>query len=385
MLVLGIETSCDETGLALVEDGRKVLGSQLASSLKEHQRYGGVVPEIASRAHVELLTCELEALLSSTGVSPSRIDRIAVTFGPGLAGALLSGIAAAKALCLCWRKELAGINHLQAHLYAGLMERPDWPLDAPMVGLVISGGHTAIARMKGIRRFSLLGQTIDDAVGEAFDKVAKILHLGFPGGPEIERAAREGNPKAFCFSTPRIKRGTAYDFSLSGIKTAVLYKVREEIKRAAVGDTLCGTQCPIPTEGAGTARQEMLAPGISPAFVADMAASFQQTVVEEVADKVMAACREERARRLVVGGGVVANRLLRDRLAARCAEEGVELAAPSLRLCTDNGVMVAGLGCHAQTTVPRDLIAVPNLRLEEFTVAPPLPVSGTGDAPKQNG
>ena len=341
MLVLGIETSCDETGLALVADGRNLLGAQLASSLKEHQPYGGVVPEIASRAHVELLTYELESLLSSTGISGAQVDRIAVTCGPGLAGALLVGVAAAKALALCWRKELAGVNHLQAHLYAALMERPDWPMEAPMVGLVISGGHTAIVRMQGVRRFQTLGQTLDDAVGEAFDKVAKLLRLGFPGGPEIERAARSGNPKAFRFSTPKIKRGSAYDFSLSGIKTAVLYKVREELKRAAVGD--CA----------------------SPTFVADMAASFQQAVVEEVAEKVLAACRQERARHLVAGGGVVANRLLRDRLAARCAEEGVELAAPSLGFCTDNGVMVAGLGCHAGTVDPRDLTAVPDLRLEE--------------------
>ena len=351
MLVLGIETSCDETGLALVADGRTVLGAQLASSLKEHQRYGGVVPEIASRAHVELLTLELESLLASAKVSPGQIDRVAVTFGPGLAGALLVGVAAAKALALCWRKELAGVNHLQAHLYAALMERPDFPMDAPMVGLVISGGHTAIVRMQGIRRFSLLGQTLDDAVGEAFDKVAKLLKLGFPGGPEIERAAGSGDPKAFRFSVPRIKRGTAYDFSMSGIKTAVLYKVRDAVQ---------GGQALLHTE-AGEAGAEVPDP-----FVADMAASFQEAVVGEVAEKVLAACRQERARRLVVGGGVVANRLLRDRLSTRCAQEGIELAAPSPRLCTDNGVMVAGLGCHVGTVVPRELTAVPDLRLGEF-------------------
>lgn len=345
MLVLGIETSCDETGLALVADGRKVLGAQLASSLKEHQPYGGVVPEIASRAHVELLTYELESLMAASRVSPGQIDRIAVTCGPGLAGALLAGVAAAKALALCWGKELAGVNHLQAHLYAALLERPGWSADAPTVGLVISGGHTAIARMDGFRRFTLLGQTLDDAVGEAFDKVAKLLRLGFPGGPEIERAARSGNPRAFRFSVPRIKRGTAYDFSLSGIKTAVLYKVREELRRQAVGDS------------------------VSPAFTADMAASFQQAIVEEVVEKVLAACRQERARHLVVGGGVVANRLLRDRLSARCAQEGVELAAPSPGLCTDNGVMVAGLGCYVETAAPRDLTAIPDLRLEEFIVS----------------
>ncbi|MBI3333547.1 MAG: tRNA (adenosine(37)-N6)-threonylcarbamoyltransferase complex transferase subunit TsaD, partial [Candidatus Omnitrophica bacterium] len=217
---MGIETSCDETALALVEDGRKVLAAEVASSLKEHQRYGGVVPEIASRAHLELVTCELEALLKAGGVGPHDVDRIAVTRGPGLAGSLLVGIAAAKALGIAWDKPVIGVNHLQAHLYAALMGEGSWPLELPMIGLVISGGHTAVVRMEGLGRWELLGQTRDDAVGEAFDKVAKLLGLSFPGGPEIERAAQAGDPKAFRFSVPRMKSGSPYDFSLSGIKTA---------------------------------------------------------------------------------------------------------------------------------------------------------------------
>ena len=335
MLVLGIETSCDETGLAVVSDGKRVLGAQLASSLPAHQRYGGVVPEIASRAHVELLTLELEHLLKGTGLAAGDLDRIAVTFGPGLSGSLLVGVAAAKALAFAWSKPLVPVNHLQAHLYAALMESDSaFPLEARRVGLVISGGHTALVRMDGIRRLTLLGQTRDDAVGEAFDKVAKLLGLGFPGGPEIERAALQGNPRAFRFSVPKIKSGTPYDFSLSGIKTAVLHIVKK-------------SQAPFHT-----------------AFVADLAASFQSAIVEEVVDKAVAACREERVSSLAVGGGVIANSRLRRRLAEACGEEGIELLLPSMRLCTDNGAMVAGLGEHLEPVDPAQVTAVPDLTVE---------------------
>lgn len=336
MLVLGIETSCDETGLALVEDGRRILGAEIASSQREHQRYGGVVPEIASRAHVELLTCELESLLDSTGTAPDSIDRIAVTYGPGLAGSLLAGVAAAKALALAWRKDLVPVNHLQAHLYAALLEHAEFPRDEPAVGLVISGGHTALIRMSGIRGFSLLGETRDDAVGEAFDKVAKLLGLQFPGGPEIQRVSEAGHPRAFRFSVPKIRGGSPFDFSFSGIKTAVLYKVREWAENR-----------PFESD-----------------FTADMAASFQSAIVEEVVEKAVLACEETGAGRLVVGGGVAANRLLRERLAEECAQRGIRVALPSPALCTDNGMMVAGLGAHVQPVRPGDLTAVPDLRVE---------------------
>ncbi|PIQ82169.1 MAG: tRNA (adenosine(37)-N6)-threonylcarbamoyltransferase complex transferase subunit TsaD [Candidatus Omnitrophica bacterium CG11_big_fil_rev_8_21_14_0_20_64_10] len=316
MLVLGIETSCDETGLALVADGREVLGAQIASSLKQHQRFGGVVPEIASRAHLELFTAELEVLLERAGVTPDGIDRIAVTRGPGLAGCLAVGVIAAQALGLAWKKPVIGVNHLQAHLYAAVMPPGSFSHEEPMVGLAISGGHTAILRMRGLSDFELMGQTRDDAVGEAFDKVAKLLGLGFPGGPEIQRAAEGGNPNAFQFSVPRIKRGTPYDFSLSGIKTAVFYRVREEARGGRLSD----------------------------AFVADMAASFQSAIVEEVVGKVLAACEETGRPRLAVGGGVIANRRLRERLTEACGEAGVRLAIPPFSLCTDNGAMVGGLG-----------------------------------------
>ena len=320
--------------MALVEGGRNLLAAQLASSLKEHQKYGGVVPEIASRAHVEFLTCELEALLAAGKVSPDSVDRIAVTYGPGLPGCLLAGVAAAKALGLAWRRDLVPVNHLHAHLYAALMESPEASLDERMIGLVISGGHTALVRMDGIGRYTLLGQTRDDAVGEAFDKVAKLLGLGFPGGPEIERAARGGNPAAFRFTVPKMKSGNPYEFSLSGMKTAVLYKVREAEK------------------GSGA---------LSPGFVADMSASFQAAIIEEVVQKTVSACRTSGIIHLVVGGGVVANRRLREQLSEACQQMGIRLRVPSLGLCTDNGAMVAGLGHHLKPVMSRELTAMPEL------------------------
>jgi len=352
MLVLGIETSCDETGLALVDGGRKVVAAQLASSLKEHQRYGGVIPEIASRAHVELLTCELEALLAAGKVSADGVDRIAVTYGPGLPGCLLAGVAAAKALGLAWRRDLVPVNHLHAHLYAALMESAEASLDERMIGLVISGGHTALVRMDGIGRYTLLGQTRDDAVGEAFDKVAKLLGLGFPGGPEIERVAREGNPAAFRFTVPKMKSGNPYEFSLSGMKTAVLYKVNEWAN-GRMGELAKGS--------ATRPVAHSLTRSLDPQFTADMAASFQASIVEEVVQKTVSACRQSGIIHLVVGGGVAANRRLRERLSEACGEMGIHLRVPSLGLCTDNGAMVAGLGHHLKPVMSRELTAMPEL------------------------
>lgn len=351
MLVLGIETSCDETALALVADGRQVLGTQVVSSLKAHQRFGGVVPEIASRVHVEVITAELELLLSHCRVAPGQIDRIAVTRGPGLAGALSVGVAAARVLGLVWGKPVFGVNHLQAHLYAATMGTDAFTHRDPMIGLAISGGHTAIIRMEGLKSFELLGQTRDDAVGEAFDKVAKLLGLGFPGGPEIQRVSAQGNPKAFSFSVPKIKSGTPYDFSLSGIKTAVLYKVREYQKGVSGQGS-----------GVSSLGSELTKPyTLNPEFVADMAASFQYSIVEEVAAKVLKACRNFQIRRLAVGGGVIANACLRERLQAVCAQEQVALAIPDMALCTDNGAMVAGLGEHLDAAASNACAVEPNL------------------------
>lgn len=356
MLVLGIETSCDETALALVADGKKILATQTGTSLPLHQRYGGVVPEIASRSHVELITAELEALLATAKVLPSDLDRIAVTHGPGLSGSLIVGIACAKALSIAWGKEVVGVNHLRAHLYAAFMEEDRSPLDVTAIGLVISGGHTVLVRMSGIERVTLLGQTRDDAVGEAFDKVAKLLGLGFPGGPEIERVAKEGNPKAFRFSTPKIRGGSPYDFSFSGIKTAVLYKVREcERATTGTGKESCQTEKGFLGDPP---------PCLLPQWRNDLAASFQHSIVEEVVMKSVAACRAHRIKCLAVGGGVIANARLRDRLKEVCSDFSIELAVPPLSLCTDNGIMVAGLGYHGEPVAPGDLSAIPDLRVE---------------------
>lgn len=348
MVVLGIETSCDETALGLVADGRLILGTEVASSLKIHQKYGGVVPEMASRAHVEWLTLELETLLGTTGVAPSQVDLIAVTAGPGLAGSLVVGIAAAKALAIAWEKPVVGVNHLHAHLYAAFMGAPDFPLDLPLVGLVISGGHTALVRTEGIHRYHLLGQTRDDAVGEAFDKVAKLLGLSFPGGPEIERAAYNGNPKAFRFSVPKMKSGSLFDFSLSGIKTAVLYKIQDELKKQTTNRA-----SPV------TDRHSLDA-----GFTADMCASFQNAVVEEVVQKTVLACRISRVKHLVVGGGVIANSHLRERLLEACRDSGFQCAIPAMNLCTDNGAMVAGLGYHMSPAPLSTIVGRPDLPVE---------------------
>jgi len=353
MLVLGIETSCDETALALVADGREVLGTQVVSSLKQHQLFGGVVPEIASRVHVEVITAELELLLSRCQVAPEQIDRIAVTRGPGLGGALSVGVAAARALGLAWKKPVLGVNHLQAHLYAATMKTDAFTHQDPMIGLAISGGHTAIIRMEGLDSFELLGQTCDDAVGEAFDKVAKLLGLGFPGGPEIQKVSSQGDPKAFSFSVPRIKAGTPYDFSLSGMKTAVLYKVREH--SSGVGEWGNGRM------GAAQVTHPHTTHSLSPEFIADMAASFQHSIVEEVVMKVVKACQTFEIPRLAVGGGVIANTHLRERLREACATEGIALAIPEMMLCTDNGAMVAGLGKHLDLASGVQCTVEPNL------------------------
>lgn len=331
--MLGIETSCDETALGLVEDGRRILAACTASSLQRLRPYGGVVPEIVSRFHVELITRELENLLAQAKIGPSAVDQIAVTYGPGLSGSLAVGVAAAKALGLAWGKPVIGVNHLQAHLYAALLGRDPMALTEPAIGLVISGGHTALILMEGTKRCRALGQTRDDAVGEAFDKTAKLMSLGFPGGPEIERAALRGDPRAFRFTVPKIRGGSPYDFSFSGIKTAVLHKIQKE-------------------------------GSLSAGFVADLAASFQSSVVEEVVMKAVGACREHRVPRLVVGGGVIANGRLRGRLAEVAGDFGIDLALPEVAWSTDNGVMVAGLGAHLKGQPLSRLTVVPDLSVE---------------------
>ncbi|HEY1466922.1 MAG TPA: tRNA (adenosine(37)-N6)-threonylcarbamoyltransferase complex transferase subunit TsaD [Acidimicrobiales bacterium] len=328
--VLGIETSCDETAASVVDDGTSISSSVVASQIDLHARYGGVVPELASRAHVELLTPVLSDALHAAGSDPSGtgIDAVAVTYGPGLIGSLLVGVAEAKALALAWDVPVVGVNHLEAHLFASLLEQPD--LGWPLVVLLVSGGHTLLIEVTGPGRYRLLGGTIDDAAGEAFDKVARFLGLGYPGGPVIDAVAESGDPEAFAF--PRAFLGEGYDFSFSGLKTSVVNTVRKHPEAA--------------TE--------------------DVAASFRAAVVDVLVAKARRAAADVGAKALCLAGGVAANSLLRHRVESACAEDGIGAFLPSRALCTDNAAMVAAAGWwrlnHGDPS-PLTLGADPNLRL----------------------
>jgi N6-L-threonylcarbamoyladenine synthase len=312
-LVLGIETSCDETGIGLVRDGQ-LLANEIASSVEEHARFGGVVPEVASRAHLEAMVPAMRRALDTAGVRLSDVDAIAVTAGPGLVGALLVGVAAAKAYALALDKPLYGVNHLAAHVAVDTLEHG--PLPAPCLALLVSGGHSSLLLVPDITGEVVpLGATVDDAAGEAFDKVARVLGLPFPGGPHIDRTARDGSPDFVAF--PRSKTGSGdFDFSFSGLKTAVARWVEA---RERAGE-------PVP--------------------VADVAASFQEAVVDVLTLKAVAACREYGVDHLVIGGGVAANSRLRALAQDRCDTAGIRLRVPRPGLCTDNGAMVAALGAH---------------------------------------
>ena len=317
-LVLGIETSCDETGIGIVR-GTTLLANVIASSMQEHARYGGVVPEVAARAHLEALTPTLREALDRAGVVLSDIDAVAVTSGPGLAGALMVGVGAAKALALALDKPLYAVNHLVGHVGADVLD--ERPLDLPTIALLVSGGHTSLLLVRDlVSDVELLGETIDDAAGEAFDKVARLLGLPYPGGPEIDRAAVGGDPTAIRFprglSLPKDLEKHRYDFSFSGLKTAVARWVERE--RDA------GHELPL----------------------ADVAASFREAVADVLLTKALAACRDLDVPRLLLGGGVVANARVRELAAQRCAAAGVELRIPPLALCTDNGAMIAALGAQ---------------------------------------
>jgi N6-L-threonylcarbamoyladenine synthase len=319
-LVLGIETSCDETGVGIVR-GSTLLADTVASSVDSHARFGGVVPEVASRAHLEAMVPTLRRALSDAGIALSDVDAIAVTAGPGLAGALLVGLAAAKSYALALDKPLYGVNHLAAHCAVDALEHGRLP--EPCVALLVSGGHTSLLLVPhgpaetgpdaGIRP---LGTTIDDAAGEAFDKVARLLGLPFPGGPPIDRAARDGDPTAIAF--PRGLTGPrdpAFDFSFSGLKTAVARWVEARQREGSVP-------------------------------VADVAASFQEAVADVLTAKAVRACREYGVDHLLLGGGVAANSRLRALAEERAAAAGIHLRVPRPRLCTDNGAMVAALGAQ---------------------------------------
>ena len=315
-LVLGIETSCDETGVGIVR-GTELLADEIASSVDEHARFGGVVPEVASRAHLEAMAPTIERACRKAGVTLDDIDAFAVTAGPGLAGALLVGVASAKTLAVALNKPIYGVNHLAAHVCVDQLEHGY--LDQPSVALLVSGGHSSLLLVPDITDEVVeLGKTIDDAAGEAFDKVARVLGLPFPGGPYIDEAARQGNPEAIDFprglSTPKDLAKHRFDVSFSGLKTAVARWIeREEAQGNAI-------------------------------LVHDVAASFQEAVVDVLLRKAIDACVSNDVNTLVIGGGVAANSRLRAVANQRCDELGIKLRIPSPKLCTDNGAMVAALG-----------------------------------------
>jgi N6-L-threonylcarbamoyladenine synthase len=333
VITLGIETSCDETAVAVVEDTFHVRSNLIARQEHLHERYGGVVPEVAARAHVEALNPLMERALTDAGVGFGDLEGVAVTAGPGLVGALLVGIAAAKAVSLATGAPLIGVNHLEGHIWANFLAHAE--PEPPYVALVVSGGHTMLVHVPELHHHELLGQTLDDAAGEAFDKVARLLGLGFPGGPALDALAAEGDPQAIRF--PRAMQDSGdLDFSLSGLKTAVLRYLRAE-------------------QAAG---RKISAP--------DVAASFQEAIVDVQVSKTVRAAKETGVRTVLLGGGVVANTRLRDRIAEVGDAQGLTVLYPPLDLCTDNAAMIAAVGSARLARgerSPLDIAADPNLRL----------------------
>ncbi|MGH2677625.1 MAG: tRNA (adenosine(37)-N6)-threonylcarbamoyltransferase complex transferase subunit TsaD [Actinomycetota bacterium] len=311
MRTLGIETSCDETAVAVVEDGLTIRSNLLSSQHEIHGRFGGVVPELASRAHLERINPLLDDALGEAGSTWKDVDAVAVTRGPGLAGALLVGLSTAKAVALALDAPMMAVNHLEGHIYANFLEHG--PPDPPYVCLVVSGGHTMLVHMPEEHHYRILGQTVDDAAGEAFDKIARFLGLGYPGGPVLDRLARKGDPNATRFPRAMAQSGD-FDFSLSGVKTAVIRHVKAE--RTAGRDVA----------------------------VDDLAASFQEAVVDVQVQKTMAAVEQTGAPAVLLGGGVVANTRLRERIAEEAGRRGIRLLHPSPELCTDNAAMIASAG-----------------------------------------
>jgi N6-L-threonylcarbamoyladenine synthase len=310
--------------------GNDVLSSVVSSQIDIHARFGGVVPEVASRAHLESIVPVVRRAFDEAGIAPSRVDAVAATAGPGLIGALLVGVSAAKSLALSWDRPFIGVNHLEAHLYAGLLDDPG--LEFPLVVLLVSGGHTMIVEMRGHGDYRILGRTIDDAAGEAYDKVARFLDLGYPGGPVIDRVSADGDPDAIPF--PRAMMNDGLDFSFSGLKTAVVNHARRN-------------------------------PG---ARSVDIAASFQAAVVDVLCAKTLRAAAQSGARGVVLGGGVAANSLLRSEMQRRGSEAGVRVALPGRAMCTDNAAMIAAAAWHRlRSDGPMDLDcgAYPNLKLSE--------------------
>lgn len=335
VLILAIESSCDETAAAVVKNGREVLSNVISSQIALHTLYGGVVPEIASRKHIEKINQVIEAALSDAQTALSDIDAIGVTYGPGLVGALLVGVAEAKAIAYAAKKALIGVHHIEGHIAANFIEHPD--LEPPFLSLVVSGGHTHLVRVKDYGKFDIIGRTRDDAAGEAFDKVARAIGLGYPGGPKIDKVSGEGDPEAIFFPRAHVE-DAPYDFSFSGVKSAVLNYINgckmkgEEYSRA------------------------------------DVAASFQKAVTDVLVANAMYAAEEYGADKFAIAGGVASNSALRRAMSSACAERGVKLYYPSPVYCTDNAAMIGVAAYYEYMAGVRhgwDLNAVPNLKLGE--------------------
>ena len=344
MLVLGIETSCDETAAAIVRDGCRIVSSVIASQIKTHERFGGVVPELASREHLDKIVPIVEEAFERAGIAHEDIDGIAVTIGPGLIGSLLVGLSYAKGMAFALRKPFVGVNHIEGHIYSVCFENP--PVEHPALALIVSGGHTNLFFVPEPGKYKIVGRTRDDAAGEAFDKVAKLLGLGYPVGPIIERLAREGNPKAVKFATPRMGDGRP-DFSFSGLKTAVTKYVRESgLKPVSNGEE--------PSQG-----------------IKDLAASFQSTVVHSLVSTMERVAKEYFPKTLIVAGGVACNGALRAAAGEVAGRLGVPVYFPSPNLSTDNAAMIAAAGTvklRAGERAGWDLNADVMLRLQNIEV-----------------
>jgi len=333
VFILGIESSCDETGAAIVRNGREIVSSVVASQIEFHQKFGGVVPEIASRKHLEMINPVLDDVLEKANLDYKDLDAVAVTIGPGLVGALLMGLGAAKVISYVKGLPLVGVDHMEAHIIANFVDHPD--LKPPTMALVVSGGHTQLIYMEKIGSYEFLGETLDDAVGEAYDKVAAFLGLGYPGGPIIDKMAKEGDPAAIQFPRAMMRKGD-YNFSLSGLKTAVLNYV-SHLK-------LESHELPLH----------------------DLTASFQAAVVDVLVAKTVQAAREKDVKTIVLAGGVAANSYLRKRMIEEARKEDISLYYPHIFLCTDNAVMIAAAGYHrymAGERISLEANPIPNLRL----------------------
>ena len=335
VIILAIESSCDETAAAVVKNGRTVLSNVISSQIDLHTLYGGVVPEIASRKHMEQINQVIRQALSEAGLTLDDITAIAVTYGPGLVGALLVGVAEAKAIAFATGKPLIGVHHIEGHISANFIEHKE--LEPPFGCLVVSGGHTHLVNVKDYGEYEILGKTRDDAAGEAFDKVARAVGLGYPGGPKIDRLAKEGNPNAIEFPRAKIS-GSEYDFSFSGIKSSVLNYINQcEMKKEEINK-------------------------------ADLVASFQNAVVDVLVSHAIHAAKEYGFKKLAIAGGVASNSALRAGMKAACEEQGIEFYYPSPILCTDNAAMIGAAAYYEYIKGSRaswNLNAVPNLKLGE--------------------